>query len=65
MPSLNVQFTEAELEALRRTAEREGLSLKSFAHQAIMEASSDHRRRVLEAAHAVAAWSAELNERLA
>ncbi|MBS9534560.1 antitoxin Phd [Mycobacterium sp. M1] len=65
MPSLNIAFTEAELEAVRTAAGGEGLSLRSFAHRAIISAASEHKRRVAEAAVMVAQRSAELNRRLA
>ena len=41
------------------------MSLRAFAHRAILAAASKHRRRVAEAAQFVAARSAELNRRLA
>ena len=65
MPSLNVSFTEEELASIRAAAAGADVSLKSFAHTAILAAASEHRRRVAEAAEFVARRSAELNRRLA
>lgn len=65
MPSLNVSFTEEELATVRAAAANDDLSLRAFAHQAILDAASEHRRRVAEAARVVAERSAELNRRLA
>lgn len=65
MPALNVTFTEEELERVRAAAASGDMSLRAFAHGAILEASSEHRRRVTEAVRLVAERSAELNRRLA
>ena len=65
MPSLNITFTEEELAAVRAAAGEESLSLRAFAHRAVLTAASEHRRRVIEAAALVAQRSAELNRRLA
>jgi hypothetical protein len=65
MPSLNVAFTEEELATVRAAAASDDVSLRTFAHQAILAAASEHRRRVAEAARMVAQQSAELNQRLA
>ena len=65
MPSLNVSFTEEELASIRAAAAGADVSLKSFAHTAILAAASEHRRHVAEAAEFVARRSAELNRRLA
>jgi hypothetical protein len=65
MPSLNVTFTEEELNAVRAAAASDDVSLRTFAHRAILTAASEHRRRVAEAARIVAQRSAELNRRLA
>lgn len=65
MPSLNITFTEEELAAVRAAAGEESLSLRAFAHRAVLTAASEHRRRVVEAAALVAQRSAELNRRLA
>ncbi|MXP22012.1 antitoxin Phd [Gordonia sp. HNM0687] len=64
MPSLNIEFTDEEHAGIKAAAEREGVSLKPFVHDAAVERASDHRRRVLDAARRSAAWSAELNDRL-
>jgi hypothetical protein len=65
MPSLNVAFTDEELAAVRAAAASDDVSLRTFAHRAILAAASEHRRRVAEAARLVAERSAELNRRLA
>lgn len=65
MPSLNISFTDEELEAVRAAATNDDVSLRTFAHRAILAAASEHNRRVAEAAGIVAARSAELNKRLA
>jgi hypothetical protein len=65
MPSLNITFTEEELTAVRGAAGGENLSLRAFAHRAVVTAASDHKRRVAEAAAVIAERSAELNRRLA
>ncbi|CAN5332383.1 type II toxin-antitoxin system antitoxin Phd [soil metagenome] len=65
MPSLNVQFTDEELATVRAAAATDEVSLRTFAHEAILTAASAHRRRVAEAARIVAERSAELNRRLA
>jgi hypothetical protein len=65
MPSLNITFTEEELARVRAAAASDDVSLRAFAHEAILAAASEHRRRVAEAAHRVAERSAELNRRLA
>jgi hypothetical protein len=65
VPSLNITFTEDELAAVRAAAAGEDVSLRTFAHRAVLVAASDHKRRVAEAARFVAQCSAELNRRLA
>lgn len=65
MPSLNITFTDEELAAIRAAAGGESLSLRAFAHRAIISAASEHKRRVGEAAALIAQRSAELNRRLA
>lgn len=65
MPSLNIPFTNEELEHLRVAAATDDVSLRSFVHRAALEAASDHKRQVQEAARIVAERSAELNRRLA
>jgi hypothetical protein len=65
MPSLNIPFSDEELEAIRVAAAGDDLSLRAFAHRAILSAASEHKRRVAEAAKIIAARSAELNQRLA
>lgn len=53
------------MEQIRAAARADDLSLKKFAHAAVMERASAHKRRVAEAARLVAERSAELNRRLA
>ena len=65
MPSLNLDFDDAEMEQIRAAARADDLSLKKFVHAAVMERASMHKRRVAEAARIVAERSAELNRRLA
>lgn len=65
MPSLNIEFDDAEMEQIRAAARVDDVSLKKFAHAAVMDRASMHKRRVAEAARVVAERSAELNRRLA
>ena len=65
VPSLNVEFSDEEMEQIRMAAQADDLSLKKFAHRAVVERASMHKRRVVEAARVVAERSAELNRRLA
>jgi uncharacterized protein (DUF1778 family) len=65
VPSLNIPFSDDELEVIRGAAASENVSLRAFVHAAAVEAASEHKRRVAEAAKIVAARSAELNRRLA
>jgi hypothetical protein len=65
MPSLNITFTDEELAAVRAAAANDDVSLRAFAHRAVLEAASEHKCRVAEAARIVAERSAELNRRLA
>jgi hypothetical protein len=65
VPSLNITFTEEELAAVREAAANDDVSLRAFAHRAVLAAASEHKRRVAEAARIIAARSAELNRRLA
>jgi hypothetical protein len=65
MPSLNIPFTDEELEVVRNAAASDDMSLRAFAHRAILSAASEHKRRVAEASKIVAERSAELNKRLA
>lgn len=62
---MNIPFSDEELEAIRVAAAGDDLSLRAFAHRAILSAASEHKRRVAEAAKIIAARSAELNQRLA
>ena len=63
MPSLNVTFTEAELEEIR-TASADA-SLKSYVHDQALSAARNRKALVAQLAQQVAATSAELNSRLA
>jgi hypothetical protein len=65
VPSLNIAFTDEELEQVRAAAAKEDLSLRTFAHDAILAAASEHRRQVAEASRLIAQRSVELNRRLA
>jgi hypothetical protein len=65
MPSLNIGFTDEELAEIRAAAAGADMSLRAFAHHAVLDAASEHRRRVSEAARIIAERSAELNRRLA
>lgn len=63
MPALNVEFTEAEMDAIREAATREDKPMKTIAHDAVL--AEVHRHRVAVAAARVARISVELNKRLA
>lgn len=63
MPSLNIKFDDSEMEQIRAAAKADNLSVKKFAHAAVVERAS--MRKVADAARAVAERSAELNRRLA
>ncbi|BBX66603.1 antitoxin Phd [Mycolicibacterium psychrotolerans] len=65
MPALNINFTDEEMEQLRTAAAAGEMSLRAFVQRAALDAASDHKRRVREAARIVAERSAELNRRLA
>ena len=64
MPSLNIDFDDAEMEQIRAAAKASGMSPQQFAHVAVVERANMHQRRAAEAARAVAERSAELNRRL-
>ncbi|WP_066523059.1 hypothetical protein [Curtobacterium ammoniigenes] len=63
MPSLNVTFTEAELEEIRTASAEQ--SLKSYVHDTALNAARSRKALVAQLAQRVAATSAELNARLA
>jgi hypothetical protein len=63
MPGLSITFTDEELERIREAAGRDGLSLKAYAHDVVVEAASTDR--IADIAASVAARSRVLNERLA
>ncbi|MCR3719089.1 MULTISPECIES: hypothetical protein [Prauserella salsuginis group] len=65
MPALNLQFSDEEMADLRATADREGRSLKTVAHDAVVSVVSSRKHLVAEASQRVARISEELNERLA
>ena len=63
MPSLNVTFTEAELEEIRTAATE--TSLKTFVHDAALSSARTRKALVGQLAQQIATKSAALNERLA
>jgi hypothetical protein len=63
MPSLNITFTESELEEIR-TASADA-SLKSYVHDQALGAARNRKALVAQLARQVATTSAELNARLA
>lgn len=65
MPALNLEFSDEEMTDLRSAAEREGQSLKSLAHDVVVQAVSSRKYLIEDAANRVARISAGLNERLA
>ncbi|MEP9394611.1 antitoxin Phd [Gordonia sp. VNQ95] len=65
MPSLNLTFSDDELQELREAAERANVSLETFAHDAVTAAASSEKRQVAETSKRVAEISADLNRRLA
>lgn len=65
LPALNLEFSDEEMADLRSAAERAGQSLKSLAHDAVVQAVSARKYLVEDAAARIARTSAGLNERLA
>jgi hypothetical protein len=65
MPSLNVTFSDDEMERVRAAARDGGQALKPYAHDAILAAADNRARRVAEAFQFVTERSTELNQRLA
>jgi hypothetical protein len=67
MPALNVRFTEAELETLRRRAEAEGVPVTRLAHDVLIQdtARASHDALVMGAAAHVIGLSQDLLKRLA
>jgi hypothetical protein len=63
MPALNVTFTDQEMTEVRDVATREDISLKSFAHDAVL--AEARRREITALAVRTARISAGLNRRLA
>jgi len=65
MPSLNVTFSDEEMERVRSAAKHRGQALKPYAHDAILAVADDRSARVTEAFRFVTERSTELNKRLA
>ncbi|BDZ52366.1 hypothetical protein GCM10025867_46070 (plasmid) [Frondihabitans sucicola] len=63
MPSLNVTFTDDELEEIRQAAT--DTSLKTYVHDSALNAARTRKALVAQLARQVAEKSAVLNERLA
>ncbi|MCU1528432.1 MAG: hypothetical protein JWP75_2195 [Frondihabitans sp.] len=63
MPSLNISFSEAELDEIRAAATE--TSLKSYVHDTALNAARTRKTLVGQLAAQVASVSAELNARLA
>ena len=63
MPSLNIPFTDEEHAQIVQAAAESGQSLKVYVHDAAIAQS--RRKRVAELSGQIAAWSADLNKRLA
>ena len=61
----NLVLIDDEMDQLRTAAAAGQVSLRAFVQRAALDAASDHKRRVREAARMVAERSAELNRRLA
>lgn len=65
MPALNISFSDEEHQALREAAEREDVSLRSFAHSAVVEAATSRKHMREEILARINSTSAELHRRLA
>jgi hypothetical protein len=67
MPALNIDFTDEELEALRRRAAVEGVSMRRLAHDLLVNdtARASYDAEVTEAAAYVIKLSSDLLNRLA
>lgn len=63
MAALNVIFDDREMEAIRDTAEQEGVAMKTLVHDATL--NELHRRKVDAAIARVTTQLAEVNRRLA
>ncbi len=63
MPSLNISFSEDELDEIRAAAT--DASLKSYVHDAALASARSRKDMVAQLAKQIAATSAELNARLA
>ena len=62
--AMNLRLTDAESDALRRTAEQEGRSMQEVARSAISDYVSDRPRRLAEAIARIREEDAELLDRL-
>lgn len=67
MPALNIEFTEAELARLRERARNEGISMRTMAHDTIVNCTSrgDERALIWEAYQRAKVISEDLLGRLA
>ncbi|RVW03222.1 hypothetical protein [Rhodococcus spongiicola] len=65
MPALNITFTDEEHRALREAAERENVSLRTFVHDAVVEAARSRKHVRDEILARINDKSAELHRRLA
>ncbi|WP_082763762.1 hypothetical protein [Frondihabitans sp. PAMC 28766] len=63
MPSLNISFSDDELNEIRNAAT--DLSLKSYVHDAALASARSRKDLVAQLARQIAETSAELNARLA
>lgn len=63
MPALNITFTDEEMNQIRATTAEEEISLKSFAHDAVL--AEVQRRKVAAATAQVLRLSQGLAKRLA
>jgi hypothetical protein len=63
MPSLNITFSDAELDEIRSASV--DTSLKTYVHDAALSSARSRKALVDQLAQRIAATSAELNARLA
>jgi hypothetical protein len=63
MPALNITFTDDEMDEIRAATAEEDISMKTFAHDAVLAAV--HRRKVAAATARAIQVNAGLNQRLA
>lgn len=64
MPAINVELSDDELQYVRDQAGEAGMSIRKWAHFALL-AERDDKAEIRAVAARVADWSAELNRRLA